>query len=251
MTTNLKKYEYYNHAGITIYHGDCLEVLPQIHGVTLFFTSPPYNQNLQTFKPSGMHKGWTERISSSYYDTMPENEYQDWQVSVCNACWDAASDDASMFYNHKLRWRNSIPIFPLEWLTRTNWAMRQEIVWARNGSVTQNARMFPPCDERIYWMRRKAWKWNRADTRWLSVWKVKSAANTEHPAAFPLELPTRAVLCCTDNGDLVLDPFMGSGTTLVAAKYNNRKAIGIEIEEKYCEMAARRLQQDMLPFGDF
>jgi len=240
---------------VTLWHGDCREVLASLSGVNLVFTSPPYNQNLQAFKPSGMHKEsrWVERISSSYYDTMPESDYQEWQIAVCDAAWGACAPDASMFYNHKLRWRDSVPIFPTEWLLRTKWVMRQELIWARDGSVTQNARMFPPAEERIYWMRKDAWKWTRADTTWLSVWKIKSAANTEHPVAFPVELPTRAIVCCTEDGDTVLDPFCGSGTTLIAALETGRKAIGIEIDERWVTVARQRLErwhaQGRLDFG--
>ena len=92
-------------------------------------------------------------------------------------------------------------------------------------------------------MRKNAWKWNRVDTRWLSVWKVNSAANTEHPVAFPQELPSRAVLCCTDPTDTVLDPFAGSGTTLIAALEADRKAIGIEIDQRWIDVACRRLDE--------
>lgn len=70
-----------------------------------------------------------------------------------------------------------------------------------------------------------------------------------HPCPFPLELPKRCIAATTDLGDVVLDPFMGSGTTLRAAKDLGRKAIGIEIEERYCEIAAKRLAQEVLDFG--
>ena len=239
---------YYHDGSVTIYHGDCLDVMPLLSGISLVFTSPPYNQNLQAFKMSGMHKEtqWVNRISSSYYDTMPEDEYQEWQIRVLNAAWNCCADDASVFYNHKLRWRDSVPIFPVTWLLKTQWVMRQEIVWLRDGSVTQNARMFPPCDERIYWMRKNRWKWTRHDGTWMSVWKIKSAANTEHPVAFPEELPMRAIACCSDVDDVVLDPFGGSGTVCKAAKELGRKSIMIEKEEKYCEIAAKRMAQEVL-----
>ena len=63
---------------------------------------------------------------------------------------------------------------------------------------------------------------------------------------FPEELPALVIAALSDQGSLVLDPFMGSGTTIVAAKRLGRKAIGIEIEERYCEIAAKRLAQEVL-----
>jgi DNA modification methylase len=235
--------------GQTIINGDCREVLPLLEPVDLFFTSPPYNQKLNTFKPSGMHKetNWVDRINTSYFDDCDESTYQEWQIDVLNACHAIACPTASMFYNHKLRYRDTVPIFPIEWLLKTNWKMRQEIIWARDGSVVQNAKMFPPAEERIYWMRGDGgWKWNRANTKWLSVWSVSSAANTAHPVAFPEELPLRAISCCSDPGDIVCDPFCGSGTVLRVAKDLGRRGIGIEIEERYCEIAANRLRQEVL-----
>ena len=67
--------------------------------------------------------------------------------------------------------------------------------------------------------------------------------------AYPEEIPARAIAAVTDPEDLVLDPFMGSGTTLRAAKDLGRRAIGIEIEEKYCEIAAKRLSQEVFDFA--
>ena len=77
---------------------------------------------------------------------------------------------------------------------------------------------------------------------------IPQETNTPHPAPFPLALAKRAVE--TTPAEVVLDPFCGSGTTLRAAKDLGRRAIGIEIEERYCEIAARRLQQSVLPLGE-
>lgn len=76
-----------------------------------------------------------------------------------------------------------------------------------------------------------------------SVWTMapEKASRIGHPAPYPIELPNRCIRLFSLPGDLVIDPFMGSGTTLIAARQNNRRAIGIEYDEKYCEIAATRL----------
>lgn len=239
---------YYEHGGITIYHGDCREILPHLDPVDLVVTSPPYNQHLETYKPSGFKKGdkWADRIASSYYDSMPEIDYQESQIGILDLLFYATSDTGSVFYNHKCRWRDKKLIHPYSFVSRSRWNIRQEIIWSRDGSLTQNARMFPPSEERIYWLVKDDWVFN-SDCKFMSVWSIASAHKTDHPVAFPSRLPHRCIRATTDTSSVVLDPFMGSGTTLRAAKDLGRKAIGIEIEEKYCEIAVKRLAQEVLP----
>jgi DNA modification methylase len=78
------------------------------------------------------------------------------------------------------------------------------------------------------------------------VWRVPQGSNPDHPAPFPLSLPAAAIE--TTSPSLVLDPFAGSGTTLRAAKDAGVRSVGVEISERYCELAAKRLTQDTL-FG--
>ena len=82
------------------------------------------------------------------------------------------------------------------------------------------------------------------------TWRdVPGASNPDHPATFPLTIPSRLIRMFSFPGDTVLDPFAGTGTTLMAAKALGRKAIGVELEERYCEIAARRLSQEVLDLG--
>ena len=92
--------------------------------------------------------------------------------------------------------------------------------------------------------------WSGKTTETTDWFHLREQCNTLHPTEKPLELLRDWSLKFSNKGDTILDPFMGSGTTLRAAKDLNRKAIGIEIEEKYCEIAALRLSQEVFPFKE-
>lgn len=229
----------------TLYLGDCREILPQIWAVDTVVTSPPYNQGIDKFKPSGMHKEsrWVDKISSGYADSMDEKLYQGWQSDILEYLYAATGSCGSVFYNHKHRWRDGIILNPIDWIRRTRWRIRQEIVWARNGSTTMNARMFAPSDERIYWLCKDLHKWNQECVSYMSVWQIASFAYAEHACAYPIDIPERCIRASTDIGDIVLDPFMGSGTTGVACAKLGRKFIGIEIEPRYFDIACKRIDE--------
>jgi site-specific DNA-methyltransferase (adenine-specific) len=244
---------YYEHAGITIYHGDCREVLAGLGAIAhTAVSSPPYNHLGKRIDGggSGIHKGnrWLSKVAGrGYADDMSEPEYLAWQAGVAAAVWDATLDGGSFFYNHKIRYRNGDLLHPLD-IVRSfaGWNVRQEIVWDRRRSMVLNARMFAQSDERIYWLEKGSHRWNQESLA-MSVWTdVPEYGHADHPCPFPLAIPTRCIAATTEPGDVILDPFAGSGTTLRAAKNLGRRAIGIEIEERYCEVAARRLEQEVL-----
>jgi modification methylase len=251
---------YYEHAGVMIYHGDTMEVLSVLDAnVNLVVTSPPYNQmSSLNGKPTGLWAkssggaGFVRRWNEAGYpDNIPEEEYQDWQNACFGAIAALCTDDASLFYNHQIRWRKGFCLHPVQWFTPDGWRMRQEIIWNRGGGMMMNARMFVRFDERILWfVRGDKWKWNQTSVGNGTIWNIPRMQQQQgkcHPVEFPIDIPSRCIAAASELGDVVLDPFMGSGTTLRAAKDMGRKAIGIEIEEKWCEVAANRLSQECLP----
>ena len=252
---------YYQDHACTIYHGDCREVLPLLRDVVLTFTSPPYNtlNSIRVGKMSGIWAskngglGFVNSVKKNGYpDNMPEDQYQLNQIAIVEMICDVTVPGGGLFYNHKCRWRDGTILHPVLWMQPKGWVLREEIIWDRGGSLTFNARMFAPSDERILWFEKPgaSHNWNQPKGfSLLSIWHIRheSGPNKLHPVSFPVQIPAIAIAATTNPGNVVLDPFAGSGTTLVAAMNLGRKAIGIEIDENYCEIAAKRLEQEVLP----
>jgi DNA modification methylase len=125
--------------------------------------------------------------------------------------------------------------------------VRQEIIWMREGSVTQNMRGFMPVDERIFWMYigDDFYFDDTTEVKTFStVWRInshKDIGESRHGCEFPLELPSRAMRACSHIGGHVFEPYCGGGTTMVAAQNLNRKCYGIEISPGYCGVILQRM----------
>ncbi len=213
----------------------------------LVVTSPPYNQKLDSFTASGMQKentAFIERMAASYQDSLPEPEYQGQQKHMLSLLYKYTTDDASVFYNHKHRYRDMQVVTPMDWVRIGKWRLRQEIVWDRGSSITMNARMFIPADERIYWLFKgeKFFFIDSADVKaWTSIWHI-AARNEEHVSApFPNELPHRCIVACSEPGDIVLEPYCGSGTTMAEAERARRVCYAVEKMPKYCAVILERM----------
>lgn len=236
---------YYSDDAVTIYHGDCREVLPVLSGIDLVFTSPPYNLGTSTGQ---MHAGSlaARDLAGGYGvhdDAMSHDDYSRWQRLILLMLWETLSDAGAVFYNHKPRVQNNRLMLPTDY--GFGLPLRQIVIWDRATGMNFSDCFFLPKHEWIIVWAKEAWRLTDKSTSQIGdVWHIPPEQDTAHPAPFPSALPMRAISSC--GARTVLDPFAGSGTTLRAAKDLGRRAIGIEIEERYCEIAARRCAQEVL-----
>lgn len=234
---------YYQDDAVTLYHGDCRDVLRGLSQVGLVLTSPPYN--LRNEQVGGGHH-FFHALDGGYEDhpdDMPHHEYVAWQRDILRRCWDALADDGAIFYNHKPIVRGNEVRLPFD--LNPGLPLRQIVTWDRGSGFCRNLTHFVPTYE---WLMVFAKERFRLTTRNVDdVWRIPFESGSEHPAPFPLRLATQAV--AATQAALVVDPFAGSGTTLRAAKDCGRRAVGIELSERYCEIAATRLAQEVLDFG--
>lgn len=203
---------YYSERGIEIYLGDCREILPQLDKVDLVLTDPPYGLGRK------LHDGGTWS-TNPIYDAMTK--------------WDIAPVDNALLLSvvalggHAIVWGGNYFTLPPSrcWLS-----------WKKINSVQTMADI------------ELAWTNFDANARQFEE-IVNSDGKRGHPTQKPLSLMAWCIAQADRNEgatQTILDPFMGSGTTLRAAKDLGRSAIGIEICEAYCEIAVQRLRQEVL-----
>ena len=234
---------YYQRDEITIYHGDCLKILPHLTECDITFSSPPYNTIAAT-KPSGLmaeHNRKQNEGYDGYSDDLDEPQYQEWIREVFGHCRQLSK--GLVWINHKTRYRDKQGIHPLAIFP---WPFYSEVVWDRGGSITLNARKFAPSHEYLYGFGIPHYWDNHMNTK-MTVWRIPPEREVKgHPCPFPVVLASRCIAASCPDGGVVLDPFMGSGTTMLAARADKKRGIGIEINERYCEIAAKRLSQGAL-----
>lgn len=253
---------YFETDDVLLYNGDCVTLMERLPGNTidLTVTSPPYN------------------IGKEYENTMPLNEYliwcEHWINQIHRICSLAGSFWLNLGYQSVSGKAKAIPIPYLLW-DRVPFFMIQEIVWHYSAGVA-GRKFFSPRNEKFIWYVKnaKTYTFNLDDVRDPNVkypnqkkngkikvnslgknpsdvWeipKVTSGKNraskerTPHPAQFPEAVIQRIIKASSNPCDIVLDPFLGSGTTAVVAAKLGRKTIGFEINREYCELAIERLE---------
>lgn len=226
---------YFQEDGITIYHGDCREVLPSLEACDLLLTDPPYG--------GGLAVDFAERFKTK-----------------AGKWWNC--DNRRGQARHTPIVGDDGPFDPIDLLTVT---AKVKVFWGANWYASR----LPDRGGWWVWDKRNGkrdvseadWPMSEAELAWTNLGKgvrvfrftwfglIRDGDHGEH--YHPTQKPTELMRWCIEQSKtdgLVLDPFMGSGTTLSAAKFMGRRAIGIEIEEKYCEIAAKRLAQKVLAF---
>jgi len=229
-----------------ITQGDALTVLKTLPDeiIDMGVTSPPYNKGENK-------KGWlvTNVKYSDATDKLPEDVYQANQIAVLNEIFRITKPEGSFFYNHQIRWERGEMFHPMDWIRKTKWTIRQEIIWDRMIAANIRGWRFWQVEERIYWLYKpkahnligEELKPKHALT--TSIWRFQPEQKNPHPAPFPLALPIRAIYSIMDEKKgVVIDPYCGSGTTLVAAKILKHDFIGIEISQEYVHLAEKRLR---------
>lgn len=225
--------------------GDALAEMKKIPegSIDLVVTSPPYN--LKNSTGNGMKDGRGSKWSASelrqgyasYDDNMPYGEYVQWQRECLAEMMRLIPNDGAIFYNHKWRVQNGLIQDRHEIVE--GFPVRQIIIWRRKGGINFNAGYFLPTYEVVYMIAKPGFKLVPHANALGDVWEFPQEMKNKHPAPFPVALPERII--SSTNAKVILDPFMGSGSTAVAARNLGRDFVGIEIAPEYCEMSKERL----------
>lgn len=232
--------EYIKKDNYTLFLGDVLEVLKNMpsESVDLIFTSPPYNLDL------GKRKDTNIATYDTWNDNLDYQEYCDWQIAILDECFRILKKNGQLFYNHKDKFKNEEYKTPIEYLLKSKFKIKQNIIWNRKSALSYNAGMFGDVYENVYWLfKGESVKTKTKHNVLGTIWTIDKETNNDHPAPFPLQLPLRAIYSIYDEeeGKVIMDIFNGSGTTGVASLLLGHKYIGIDISENYLKKSIKRL----------
>ena len=245
----------------TIYNGDCIDILEKLpeKSVKLIFADPPYNLQLKQdlYRPNqtkvdGVDDDWDKFISNADYDKFTK----DW----LSACRKVMADDATIwvigsYHNifrvgkmmmdlgfwilNDVQWYKTNPMPNFRGVRFTN--ATETLIWAKKSK-----------DQNKYTFNHQVMKQLNGGKQMTSVWQIPLCTGNEriknaegkkaHSTQKPEELLKRIILSSSNEGDLILDPFSGSGTTCAVAKKLGRKSIGIEKEKEYVNISKKRLE---------
>lgn len=242
---------YYSDSLVTIYHGDCLAVLPTIKtaSIDVIATDPPYNVSSRNGR-DGTTKGGLKRKDGTMREV--RRDFGEWDRD-----WDATPFLAESC--RVLSDGGSLVAFTSEFLLAPYLASglthKSMLYWCKSNPAPSFGRLYVRAVEMAVWQTKGAgWGFNGGGYQpnvyhapILNGFRAENVEARVHPTQKPVELMMWIIGQHSRDG-VVLDPFMGSGTTIKAAKELNRRAIGIELEERYCAIAAERCCQEVLNF---
>lgn len=250
---NANKYE--KLGSYRLFNMDGIELLKRSKDIDLILTSPPYNIGSKSTRKDGLRKlGKYDPKSyggiTGYHDSLTENEYQKKQIDMLNAAAEALTYNGIIVYNHKPRRKNLRLIHPFEWFSAVDsLTLMEEIIWDRGSTHNHSNRLFWPTTERLYVFRRTdgSYKFiNNDNLKFRSdVWSIPLTTKPAlgHAAPFPEQLANAVIEAFSNKGDLVCDPYSGSGTTAIASISRGREFLGAEISKKYHKDSIKRIEE--------
>ena len=223
---------YYDNGGIVIYHDDCRNVVPHLPVCGLVVTDPPYGVGYVT-----LHR----YVSAAPPPIVGDETAPLWAAELMyKATRDSGAAYVFTCFDVFGQWQQA--------LATAGFTVKTPIVWDKGNWTAGDLTGDYGCQtELILFAHCGRHELRRG--RDTNLWRFMRPPAGEHPTPKPLGCMTRAMRNSATPGDIVLDPFMGSGSTLVAAKNVGLKAVGVEVEERYCEIAAKRLSQEVLELG--
>lgn len=216
------------------------------HAVDIVVTSPPYNTLPADTRSYGFRRRlggdrWLAKVADEGYgDQLPEPLYQHWLAMVVAELRRVSKGLA--WLNHKLRFREGCGVHPLRFLKDPVWS---EVIWDRRGSLAMNCAKFAPSHEYLIGFGRPHW-WDDSYNTLLSVWQIAPERGClEHPCPFPIEIPRRLIAASCPPDGVVLDPFMGRGTTALACLELGRRFIGCDRSAGYFACARHNVVNEV------
>ena len=214
---------YFQNELVTLYHGDCLEITEWLTADVLV-TDPPYGQAYKSNMDRGSRISWHDAIAG---DETTESR------DAAIACW--GNEKAALVFG--------------TWKTEKPKQTKQTVIWDKTpcGFMGDLVIPFGSAHEEIYCLGKEGWTGKReASIIKAQMLMSNDKARPDHPTPKPVGLMEKLI---SKTLGVIADPFAGSGSTLLAARNLGRKVIGVEMEEKYCELIANRLSQEAFDFG--
>lgn len=214
----------------TLYLGDCLEILPTLPKVDAVITDPPYGINTKS-DGTGKLNPWADLTNAAFF-------YADW-ISKCKRllCRKKPEGHGSLWTF--LNWRSMVTFQKAS--CDMGWPIESLLVWDKQCIGTGGTRGLRPSYEMVALFCHGDWTVQNRGLADVQRWKWASAKPTGHPAEKPIEGLEWVVNNGSEHGDVVLDPFMGSGTTGVASIALGRKFIGIEMDRRWFDTSCERI----------